>query len=107
MEIIAKKVSDLSRNSLEFAGLCTEDQAVVLTKYGHPQLVMLNIDSFNELVEQANNADMYKDLWQAEVDARQGNMLSAKAAIEELERRRKARGSYDGGKDSKPKPAVL
>lgn len=58
-------------------------------------MVLLSVELFNEMVEMANKAEMYQDLWQSEVDDRQGNMMSADEALEELQKLKKARGSYN------------
>ena len=107
MEIETKNISVLSRNPAEVVALCKNDHVVTLTKYGRAELVIASVDFFNELVEMANKAKMYKDLWQAEVNGRQGNMLSAREAIDQLEGMREARGSYDDRKNNTRPAAAL
>ena len=91
MEIISKNLGDVLRNPTELNDLCDKDQVVALVEGDEVQLVIVNINVYNEMVGLANKAEMYRDLWQSEVDDRQGNMMSADEAIEELARQKKAR----------------
>jgi hypothetical protein len=45
---------------------------------------MVSTGFLNDLVVNANENEMYLELWQAEVHARQGKMLSAIKAIEKI-----------------------
>ena len=81
MNFVFKPVSTLSKRMSEIETDCKDNDAVVLTNYGKATFAILEIDKFKALVKQAQQAKMFKALWESEVNIRQGKMLSAKEAL--------------------------
>ena len=67
MDITQKSFRDFSRNPQIIEEICGKGAPVVLTKQGKVQYVIMNVALFNELVELADQATMYKGLWQSEL----------------------------------------
>lgn len=86
MKVANQCLDDLPNNLAVVTEMCIDDQIVILTKDGQAEIVMASKKLFDDLVTSANEKEMYRELWQAEVHSRQGKMLSAKKAIEEIDK---------------------
>lgn len=79
-----RPITDL-RNTNEISELChTRQEPVFITKNGYGDLVVMSIESYEALVE---NARIDAAIAEAEVEVQNGELLNAKEALSALRRK--------------------
>ena len=79
-----RPITDL-RNTNEISELChSRQEPVFITKNGYGDLVVMSIESYEALVE---NAQMDAAIAEAEVEVQRGELLDAREALSALRRK--------------------
>ena len=77
-----KSSTDLRNNYNEISSYCRETgEPIYITKNGRGDLAVMNIDSFNKLMDRY---ELYRLLEQSEFDFANGNTIDFNKSIEEL-----------------------
>lgn len=68
MRFVLRDIYALAHNPGELLSLCRSEKVVALTDDNDARLVVLDVDYYNRLIEDADAAELYKDFWQTEGD---------------------------------------